>query len=178
MEMASHVGRRLAERGITVVYGGGKVGTMGAVADAALKAGGDVIGVIPDRLQALEVGHDDLTELYVVDSMSSRKTMMIHLSDAFIALPGGFGTLEEFSETVSLAVLNYNDKPTGLLNTLGFYDKLLGFLQTAEHEGFIRPGQSQALVHSKDIDDLVDILAEVRIPGIAEWLPALQKETS
>ena len=100
---AADVGRELARQGIEVVYGGGKVGTMGIVADAALAEGGKVTGVIPDRLQALEVGHAGLTDLYVVDSMAARKAMMIHLADAFIALPGGFGTLEEFAETVSLA---------------------------------------------------------------------------
>ncbi len=170
MEAARATGVYLALQGITVVYGGGRVGTMGAVADAALAAGGDVIGVIPERLHDLEVGHTGLSTLHVVDTMATRKTMMADLSDAFIALPGGFGTLEEISEVVSLAVLNYHDKPSACLNVRGFYDDLFSFLEHATQEGFIRRKQRDALVLEETVPALVERLRTMRIPQISEWL--------
>jgi uncharacterized protein (TIGR00730 family) len=170
MEAARATGAYLALHDISVVYGGGRVGTMGAVADAALQAGGEVIGVIPERLHDLEVGHTGLTELHVVDTMATRKTMMAELSDAFIALPGGFGTLEEVSEVVSLAVLNYHDKPSVCLNVRGFYDHLFTFLEHATTEGFIRTKQRDALGLANTIPEMVTFLREARVPTISEWL--------
>ncbi len=170
MKAARQVGIFLAGKGITVVYGGGKVGTMGAVADGALSAGGNVIGVITEKLQSLEVGHNELTELHIVQTMAERKGMMIELADAYIALPGGFGTLEEFTETASLAVLNYHDKPTGLLNLNGFYDSFLAFIDHAQAVGFIRPGQERSLVSSSTIGELYDSLMACKIAAVAEWL--------
>jgi uncharacterized protein (TIGR00730 family) len=131
MHAAEAVGALLAERGIGVVYGGGNVGLMGRVADAALAAGGEVIGVIPDKLRALELDHPGLTDLFVVDSMHARKAMMAHMSDAFIALPGGYGTLEEIFEVTTWTQLNYHHKPVGLLNVAGYYDALLTFIAHA-----------------------------------------------
>ena len=170
MNAAREVGAFLAQNGITVVYGGGKVGTMGAVADSALDSGGDVIGVITEKLQDLEVGHPGLTELHIVRTMSERKCRMIELADAFIALPGGFGTLEEFAETTSLAVLNYHDKPTGLLNLNGFYDSFLAFIEHAQSTGFIRPGQERALVADSSINGLFQRLRECKIAAVSDWL--------
>ena len=170
IETARSVGAFLATKGITVVYGGGKVGTMGAVANGALAAGGSVIGVITEKLQDLEVGHTGLTELHIVNTMSERKGMMMDLADAYIALPGGFGTLEEFAETISLAVLNYHDKPTGLLNLDGFYDSFFEFLDHAEAVGFIRPGQARAMVSSPQIADLYKQLMACEITSVSEWL--------
>ena len=145
MVAASGVGTFLAQQGVTVVYGGGNVGTMGAVANGALDSGGRVIGVITEKLQDLEVGHNGLSELQIVETMSQRKNRMIELADAFIALPGGFGTLEEFAETISLAVLNYHDKPTGLLNIRGFYDHSLRLWNMRNRKALFAAAKSKAL---------------------------------
>ena len=170
MVAASGVGTFLAQQGVTVVYGGGNVGTMGAVANGALDSGGRVIGVITEKLQDLEVGHNGLSELQIVETMSQRKNRMIELADAFIALPGGFGTLEEFAETISLAVLNYHDKPTGLLNIRGFYDHLFAFMEHAQSEGFIRRGQEQSVVQGKTIEVLYERLRRAQVAPIDDWL--------
>ena len=169
-ELAAKVGRTLAERGIGVVYGGGRVGLMGAVADAALAAGGEVIGVIPRRLQGLEVGHTGLTEMHVVDGMPLRKSMMIHLSDAFIALPGGFGTWEEILEAATQAMLNYHTKPLGVLNLDGYYDPLRAMIDHAVGERFVRELHRDIVVFEPTLDALLDRLAAVEIPLMNEWL--------
>lgn len=169
-EAAAEVGKVLAERGIGVVYGGGRVGLMGIVADAALAAGGEVFGVIPEKLQALEVGHNHLTELFVVDSMHARKMMMAQLSDGFIALPGGWGTLEELCEVTTWAQLNYHHKPVGLLNVAGYYDGLLSFLNHASEQGFIRPIHRDLLVTSPSIQLLMEQLSTAEIPDLKRWL--------
>lgn len=168
---AAHaVGTLLAQRGIGVVYGGGRVGLMGIVADAALAAGGEVIGVIPDKLQALELGHDGLTERYVVDSMHARKMMMAQLSDGFIALPGGFGTLEEIAEVTTWSQLNYHRKPVGLLNVDGYYDPLIAWIEGALTAGFIRPAHQNLLRGAQTPEALLDLLASAEIPRLEEWL--------
>ncbi len=171
-ELARDVGRHLAESGIGVVYGGGRVGLMGAMADAALDAGGHVIGVIPERIQALEVGHSGLDELYVVDSMPARKAMMIYLSDAYIALPGGFGTLEEIIEVATLGILGYHKKPLGLLNGFGYFDHLLAFLAHAADEKFVRPAHRSLLQTAPDIASLITKLAAAETPRIEDVLAA------
>lgn len=132
------LGRHLAERGLTLVYGGGAVGLMGTVADAALAAGGEVIGIIPQSLQEAEIGHKGLTRLEVVDGMHARKARMAELADAFIALPGGLGTLEELFEVWTWGQLGYHAKPLGLLEVNGFYDPLLTFLDHLVDERFVR----------------------------------------
>ena len=137
---AADLGRTLASRGIRVVYGGAHVGVMGALADAVLAAGGEIIGVIPGLLVDAEVAHSGLTELRVTGSMHERKATMAGLAEGFIALPGGLGTLEEFAEIVTWAQLGLHAKPTGLLNLLGYYDGLLRFLDHATQERFVRPG--------------------------------------
>lgn len=169
-EAARGVGAHLAGRGVDVVFGGGRVGLMGAVADGALAAGGRVIGVIPEKLRGREIAHMGLTELYVVDSMHARKTMMAYLSDGFIALPGGFGTLEEIFEVTTWTQLNYHTKPIGLLNVRGYYDKLLGFLDHATAEGFLRSIHRPLMQSAEAIGPLLEAMAGVEIPEIGKWI--------
>lgn len=170
MHAAEAVGTLLAERGIGVVYGGGNVGLMGRVADAALAAGGEVIGVIPDKLRGLELDHPGLTDLFVVDSMHARKAMMAHMSDAFIALPGGYGTLEEIFEVTTWTQLNYHHKPVGLLNVAGYYDALLTFIAHAVGQGFVRPVHRNLMQADTDAEALLDKLARVEIPDLQRWI--------
>lgn len=167
---AWEIGQLLAARGIGVVYGGGSVGMMGTVADAALKGGGEVIGVIPKRLMDLELGHKGLTEMYVVDSMHARKSMMMHLADAYVALPGGYGTLEELFEAVTWAQLNYHMKPVGLLNHEGYYEHLVKFVHHAADVGFVRPQLRDLMVVRDDVAGLLDALEDARIPEMSSWL--------
>lgn len=161
---ARDVGATLAKRGIGVVYGGGKLGLMGAVADAALKAGGEVIGVIPKALVGLEVAHQGLTQLHVVDTMHQRKQAFTDLSDGFLTLPGGTGTMDELWEALSWAQLGYHAKPVGLLNVEGYYDGIVSYWMMMQEVGFLRPQHRDLLIHSTN---LVDLLAEMAMfePG-------------
>jgi len=161
---ARSLGAELARRGIGVVYGGGRVGLMGQLADAALLAGGKVYGVIPQKLRDLEIGHTGLTELFVVDSMHARKMLMAQLADAFVALPGGFGTLEELFEAVTWCQLGYHQKPVGLLDVAGYYAPLLTFIDQASATGFIRPAYRPILQSAAELDVLLDQLARVELP--------------
>ena len=156
--LAGEVGRTLAERGIVTVYGGGRLGLMGAVADAALAAGGTVIGVIPEALVGSEVAHRGCTELHVVKNMHERKAMFTDLSDGFVTLPGGVGTMDELWEAISWAQLGYHSKPVGLLNAFGFYDHLVAFNQQMADVGFIREAHRNILVVADEITALVDKL--------------------
>ncbi|WP_454056011.1 LOG family protein [Cupriavidus sp. Marseille-Q8015] len=171
-EAAALLGRTLAARGLALVYGGGKVGLMGIVADSVLAHGGTVVGVIPDALMQKEVGHRGLTELHVVRNMHERKQMMADRADAFIALPGGVGTFEELFETFTWLQLGYHDKPVGLLNVAGFYDGMLGFLSHAVHEGFLKPVHAD-LLHVADTADglLVKLAAAPRV-RVDKWQEA------
>lgn len=169
-EAAFAVGATLARRGIGVVYGGGRVGLMGKVAEGALSEGGEVYGVIPASLEALELGHIDLTELFVVDSMHARKMMMAQLSDAFIALPGGFGTLEELAEATTWTQLNFHLKPVGVLNLDGYYDPLLAWIRHANSEAFIRDAHRDLISTADTIEDLLDQLATAEIPDLKRWI--------
>jgi uncharacterized protein (TIGR00730 family) len=164
--MARGVAKTLAERGIDVVYGGGSVGLMGEVADAALAAGANVIGVIPDKLRALELGHDGLSELVVTETMHERKMAMAERADAFIALPGGWGTLEEIFEVTTWTQLEYHRKPVGLLNAHGYYDHLVAFLGHAADEGFIRPEHRDLLRVATDPGALIDDLVTCELPAL------------
>ena len=157
-QAARALGALLAGRGLTLVYGGGHVGLMGEVADAALKSGGEVIGVIPRRLHDWEVGHQGLTQLHVVDTMHERKAMMARLACAFVALPGGIGTLEEIFEAWTWTQLGYHDKQIALLNTEGFYDPLIGFMDQVTHTGFLKPGQRSLLKIAATPEALLEIL--------------------
>jgi len=167
---AAQLGRVLAGRGIGLVYGGGRVGLMGIVADAALAAGGEVIGVIPQALLERELGHRGLTELRVVDSMHARKALMGELAGGFIALPGGYGTLEEFCEIVTWAQLQLHHKPCGLLNVEGFYDKLLEFLGRAVAEQFLKASNSKLIRCSADPEELLDMILAAPVAGEEKWV--------
>jgi uncharacterized protein (TIGR00730 family) len=159
IETAQVVGQSLAERGIGVVYGGGRLGLMGAVADAALEAGGEVIGVIPEALVGSEVAHRGCTALHVVPGMHERKKMFTDLSDGFLTIPGGVGTMDELWEAVSWAQLGYHQKPVGLLNVAGFYDQLIAFNAQMISVGFIRPQHAGILVADDDLGRLLDRMA-------------------
>ena len=166
---ARALGTAIGARGWQLVYGGGKVGLMGEVADATLAAGGRVVGVIPESLQRLEVGHLGLTELHVVPTMHVRKQMMAERADAFIALPGGIGTLEELYEVWTWRQLAYHDKPIGLLNTEGYYDDLLSFMRTTVSEGFLSAPQHDNLVVGQDAEALLlKVAAAVNFTGPGE----------
>jgi len=154
-EAARAVGREIGRRGWRLVYGGGRAGLMGIVADAALEAGAAVVGVIPQSLMERELGHLGLTELHVVDTMHQRKTLMAERSDAFLALPGGIGTFEELFEVWTWRQLGYHDKPLGLLNVAGYYDALLRFLQHSLGQGFMAAAQSDLLQVDTDAPLLV-----------------------
>jgi uncharacterized protein (TIGR00730 family) len=158
LRQARLLGRSLAERGYGLVYGGATVGTMGAIADAALAARGEVLGVIPDVLMARELGHQGLTELHVVGTMHERKALLAERADAFVALPGGFGTLDEFLEILTWAQLRIHAKPCVLVNVNGYYDGLLAFFDTAVEQGFLK-AENRALVQVAG--DAEQALAEV-----------------
>jgi len=160
-EAAAGLGREIARRGWTLVYGGGSVGLMGILADAALAAGGRVVGVIPRFLYEREVGHDDLTELEIVDTLTERKVRMGDLSDAFLAMPGGIGTMDEAFEAISWAQLGLMSKPNGLLNIAGYSDALITFLDHAVQEGFIKPKHRALLVADGNPGSLLDALHSV-----------------
>ncbi|RHW18656.1 TIGR00730 family Rossman fold protein [Sphingomonas gilva] len=162
IEVARLVGRSFAERGIGLVYGGGRLGLMGAVADAALDAGGEVIGVIPEALVDTEVAHRGLTELHVVPGMHQRKQLFTDLSDGFVTIPGGTGTMDELWEAMSWAQLGYHAKPVGLLNALGFYDHLIAFVAKMAEIGFLRPVHRDILIVADTLDDLLERMAAHR----------------
>jgi uncharacterized protein (TIGR00730 family) len=165
---ARELGCTLAERGLGVVFGGGKVGLMGVLADAALAAGGEAIGVIPEALVAREIAHNSLTELRVVRSMHERKTLMADLADAFIALAGGYGTFEEFFEAVTWTQVGIHKKPCGLLNVEGYYDALLALLNRAVADGFIREANRSLVLDAPDVPTLIEKL-EAFHPAAAEF---------
>ena len=158
-EMAAVMGRKLAMAGLKLVYGGGKVGLMGVLTDAALAAGGEVVGVIPQAIVDMEVAHLGLTELIVVQSMHERKARMADASDAFIALPGGYGTFEEFCEVLTWSQLGFHAKPCGVLNVGGFYDPLLALFDRAVQDRFVRPEHRELVLADTDVDALLERLA-------------------
>ncbi len=164
------MGQLLAGRGIEMVYGGGNIGLMGIIADAVLQAKGRVIGVIPESLLAKEVGHRDLTELRVVQSMHERKALMSDLSDGFIAMPGGFGTFEEFCEVVTWSQLGIQSKPCGLLNVEGYYDPLLQLFDHAVAEGFLREENRRLVLSHHEAEGLLYAMAEFRAPSVDKWI--------
>ena len=172
---AEKLGRLLAAQGIQLIYGGGNVGLMGAVADACLNAGGQVIGVIPEALVGKEVAgrhvdHRELTRLEVVDSMHTRKARMAELSDGFVALPGGFGTIEEFCEILTWGQLGFHVKPMGLLNVNGFYDPLLAMFDRAVSDGFLREQNRAMALTATDIEALLAAMAAYRAEPVNKWL--------
>jgi len=167
---ARDLGRELAARGIGLVYGGASVGVMGALADAVLQAGGQATGVIPRALAVKEVAHPGLNEQHVVESMHERKAMMVELADGFIALPGGWGTMEELFEVLTWAQLGFHRKPCGLLNVNGYFDALYAFLEHAIAEGFVRPGYRELLVLEDDIGRLLQRFDTYDPPMVRKWI--------
>ncbi|WP_338243219.1 TIGR00730 family Rossman fold protein [Aurantiacibacter hainanensis] len=159
VELARDIGGLLARRGIGVVYGGGKVGLMGALADGALAEGGEVIGVIPDALKGHELAHTDCSELHVVETMHQRKQAFTDLSDGFVTLPGGVGTMDELWEAVSWAQLGYHDKPVGLLNAVGYYDGLVAFYRHMAETGFVREAHRDIVIVGETIQELLEKMA-------------------
>jgi uncharacterized protein (TIGR00730 family) len=162
VELAREVGETLAGRGIGVVYGGGKLGLMGALADGALAAGGEVIGVIPEAMVKAEVANLACTELHVVQTMHERKAAFTDLSDGFLTLPGGVGTMDELWEAVSWAQLGYHDKPVGLLNAFGFYDGLIEFNAHMVAVGFVRPMHQGIIIAENELGALLHRMAAYR----------------
>ena len=167
---AQKLGAEMASQGIALVYGGGNVGLMGAVADAVLAAGGNVVGVMPQALVDKEIAHTGLSDLRVVRSMHERKSLMADLADAFIALPGGLGTLEEFCEVATWTQLGFHKKACGLLNIEGFYDGLLAFLNHATAEKFIRPEHRTIVLGGTDPAELITKLTQFKVPTVHKWI--------
>jgi len=167
---AEALGRALAERGIELVFGGGGIGMMGTLARAALAAGARVTGVIPEALQKRELALPGMSELHVVGSMHERKALMAERSDGFVALPGGFGTLEEFFEVLTWAQLGFHAKPVALLDVGGFYAPLMAALQHMEREGYIRPGQMDLILVDSDIGRLLGRMDGYRAPPAPRWI--------
>lgn len=170
LNAAQDMGRELARRGITTVYGGSNVGLMGALANAALAAGGEVIGVIPEALQRKEIAHTCLTRQHIVGSMHERKALMAELSDAFIALPGGMGTLEELCEMLTWAQLGFHKKPCGLLDVDGYYASLNLFLDNAVTQGFIHAGHRGMLLSDRTPGALLDQFGGYVAPVVNKWI--------
>jgi uncharacterized protein (TIGR00730 family) len=169
-DAAVSLGGLLAARGTELVYGGGNIGLMGVLADAALESGVRVIGVIPESLMAKEVGHTGLTELRIVKSMHERKALMADLSDGFIAMPGGFGTFEELCEIVTWAQLGIHAKPCGLLNVEGYYDPLLKLFDHAVREGFLREENRRLVLEDRDPQRLLEQMGQFRSPVVDKWI--------
>jgi hypothetical protein len=167
---ARELGRVLAERGIEVVYGGARVGLMGVLADAALAAGGSVTGVMPSVLVAKEVAHNGLTDLRVVSSMHERKALMSDLSDGFIALPGGWGTWEEFFEVLTWSQLGLHQKPCGLLNVDGYFDRLLSFIEHSMDEGFVKREYRRMISVAASPVALLDAFVSYRPAAVEKWI--------
>jgi uncharacterized protein (TIGR00730 family) len=169
-QAAAELGHLLVHRGYGLVYGGGHVGLMGSIADAVLQAGGEVIGVIPEAMVERELAHTGVTHLQVVPSMHARKARMAELADAFIAMPGGYGTFEELFEIITWAQLGVHRKPIGLLNVAGYFDALLTLVERAIAAGFIRPEHRQLTVAAAQPAALLDALASHQPPPVQPWL--------
>ncbi len=167
---AEELGRLFARRKLALVYGGGRVGLMGALADAVLKKGGEVIGVIPESLVRREVAHTGLSDLRVVQTMHERKALMAELADAFIALPGGFGTLDEFCEILTWAQLGLHRKPCGLLNVEGYFDPLLALFDRAVEDKFLHPRHRSMLITADEPGKLLEEMARYHAPEVEKWL--------
>ena len=170
LSAARALGGEIASRGLGLVYGGAHVGLMGAVADAALGAGGHVVGVIPEALRDKELAHDGLAELVVTGSMHERKAIMAERADAFVALPGGLGTLEELFEVWTWSQLGFHAKPCGLLNISGYYDRLIEFLECSVDEGFVRSQHRAMLSVASAAADLLDQLARFEPSDVPKWI--------
>ena len=176
-DAARSLGRKLVEQNLSLVYGGGHVGLMGIVADAVLDAGGEVTGVIPKALMDSEVGHERLTRLFVVKDMHERKALMAEHAHGFIAMPGGIGTLEELFEALTWAQLGFHEKPVGLFNVDGFYDKLIEFPNQLTSQGFLRPEHRDLLIVQAEPDALITQLKKFTMPAGVSWLSRQRAQT-
>lgn len=167
---AARLGRSLAEIGIHVIFGGGKIGMMGVLADAALEAGGEVTGVIPGFLHIKEVAHSGLTELITVETMHQRKALIERMCDAAIALPGGFGTLDELFEMLTWGQLGLHDKPVGILNVNGFFDHILAAVDRMVEDGFLKDLNRDMILVSEDIEELLERMQNFAPPSVRKWI--------
>ncbi|CAA9456857.1 MAG: Lysine decarboxylase family [uncultured Rubrobacteraceae bacterium] len=167
---ARRMGKMIARRGLRLVYGGGRVGLMGVLADAALEEGGEVVGVIPEALVTRELAHANLTQLYVVGSMHERKALMADLSDGFVTLPGGYGTLEELLEVLSWAQLSIHEKPCALLDVDGYWEPLAALFDKAVTEGFVRPNHRSLILTGEDPELLLDRMKSYTPPETKKWI--------
>jgi uncharacterized protein (TIGR00730 family) len=174
VEAAEQMGRSIARRGLGLVYGGGSIGLMNVAADAALESGGEVIGVIPRTMAELEIAHPGLSQLLIVESMHERKAAMSDVSDAFAALPGGFGTFEEFCEVVTWAQLGLHDKPCGILNVAGYYDPLLALFDRAVEQGFLTAECRALVLEERDVERLLDRFQAYRPPLVSSKIDRSQ----
>ncbi len=170
LESAREVGMALADQGIRLIYGGGNVGLMGAVADGALEHSGEVIGIIPSKIVDLEVAHEGLTRLEIVDTMHERKNRMAELSDAFLALPGGIGTIEEIFEAYTWTQLGYHNKPCGLLNISGYFNSLIDFMKHMCDSKFLREEHYETLIVENDINSMLEKLEQAEPVQIEKWV--------
>ena len=177
-ETAASFGKLLAEHNITLVYGGGKVGLMGVMADSALAAGGKCIGIIPKSIADLEIAHNHLTELHIVKGMQERKAMMMEISDAFVALPGGLGTLDELAEVLTYNQLRIFDKPLGLLNVNGYFDHLTKFFDHGVTEGFVRKEHRDNIILSDNARELLEKLNQYQPVHIGKWIEEIKEESA
>jgi hypothetical protein len=169
-DAAKGLGDLLAANGIRLIYGGGKVGLMGVIADEVMRLGGEVVGIIPESLEKKEVGHRAVTELLVVGSMHERKSLMADLADGFIAMPGGIGTFEEFFEILTWAQLGFHRKPCGILNVKGYYDTLLALCDTAVKEGFLHRQHRRLIIDDTDPERLLAKMKEFRPASFEKWI--------
>jgi uncharacterized protein (TIGR00730 family) len=169
-QAAAETGRLIAARGLGLIYGGGHVGLMGVAADAVLNAGGQVFGVITQALKDREVAHTGLTELHVARTMHERKAQMAGLSDAFLVLPGGIGTMEEFFEVWTWGQLGEHAKPVGLVNIAGYFDRLIGFIDSSVAEGFLKPRHRQMLIVGDSPAAVLDAFASYEPPAVGKWI--------
>ena len=167
---AQELGLAMAAEKIELVYGGGRVGLMGAVADSVLKAGGTVIGIMPERLAAKEIAHHGLTELHIVKSMHERKAAMAEMSDGFVAMPGGFGTIEEFCEVLTWSQLGFQKKACGLLNVLGFYDNLIKLFDDMTEQQFVAPVHRELVLVSDNPKEMIELVSNYRHTAPDKWL--------
>ena len=169
-EAARTLARIFAQNSIRLIYGGGNVGLMGIIADEVMRAGGEVVGIIPDSLDKKEVGHRGITELRVVSSMHERKALMAELADGFIAMPGGIGTFEEFFEILTWAQLGFHEKPCAILNIAGYYDGLLALCDNAVTEGFLRPAHRQLILEDSNPEFLLEKMRNLKPLPVEKWI--------
>lgn len=166
---AALLGKLLARENISLVYGGGNIGLMGVLADSVLQAGGEVIGVIPQKIVDIKIAHPNLTQMHIVQSMDERKSMMVELSDAFIAMPGGYGTLDELFEVLSLNQLNYIQKPCGIFNINDYFDNLLLYLEHSTQDNFIRPEHHKMLIVDQNENELLKKMQSFEFEQLGKW---------